>query len=106
MRHQVVVSLEKLLGRQAPLGSTLAFLESRAQLGPAPQQAPPCKPVSFLLTVLPMQKAAFQQCMPRESLEKVYEVLWAEIKHQTNVYMEHAQIGAGVIPRLQPEYGT
>lgn len=50
--------------------------------------------------------AVHAMVMAQESLEKVYEVLWAEIKHQINIYMEHAQIGAVVISRLQPEYGT
>lgn len=45
--------------------------------------------------------------MAPESLGKVYKVLWAEIIYQiNNKYMEHAQIGAGVITQLQPEYGT
>jgi len=39
--------------------------------------------------------------MARELLELVYELLQAEIRHQINIYMEQAQTGAVVIPRLQ-----
>lgn len=92
-KDEVLVSLEKVLGKEAPWCSTLAFPGNRTQQSPALWWAPPCNPVSLLLPEPSTQKNTFQRCIPCIG-HVSHKVLWAEIKHQTNINTEHARIGA------------